>query len=78
LNYTNRFLLDINSHWMLEFYTQYRKKVNVWVSILNNTLISLFFIEGNLNAEIYEGMLRNQIVFAIRVIVDEDIETWFQ
>jgi len=29
-------------------------------------LIDLFFNEGNLNAEIYEDMLRNQIVPAIR------------
>jgi len=39
---------------------------------LNNTLIGPFFIEGNLNAAIYEDMLRNQIVPVIRAIVDEN------
>jgi hypothetical protein len=64
---------------MLEFHTQCQEKVNVWTSILNDTLIGSFFIEGNLNAEIYEAMLRNHIVPAMRTIVDEDIEnTWFQ
>jgi len=62
---------------MLEFYTQYRKKVNVLVDILNNTLIGLFFIEGNLNAEIYEGMLRNQIVFAIRLLLMKTLRLAF-
>jgi len=41
---------------MLELYTQYQEKVNVWTCILNNTLMSLFFIEGNLNAKIYEDI----------------------
>jgi len=37
---------------MLEFHTQYQEKINVWASILNNTLIGPSFIEGNLNVEI--------------------------
>lgn len=42
-------------------------------------MIGPFFIEGNLNAEICEDMLRNQIVPAIRAVVGEDFEnTWFQ
>lgn len=45
-----------------------------WTDILYDTLISLFFIEGNLNAETYKNMLRNQIVPAIRAIVGADIE----
>ncbi|EZA49482.1 hypothetical protein X777_12276 [Ooceraea biroi] len=73
-----RFWSDTNPHWMLEFHTQYPEKVNVWVGILNDTLIGPFFIGRNLNAEIYENMLRNQIVPAIRAIVGADIEnTWF-
>jgi len=52
---------------MRELRTQYQKKVNVWASILNNTLI--VFIEENLNIEIYKNMLKNQIVPAIRTIV---------
>jgi len=47
---------------------------NKRLGIFNNILIGLFFIEGNLNTAIYEDMLRNQIVSAIRAIVDENIE----
>jgi len=37
--------------------------------ILNDILMSLFFIEGNLNAEIYEDVLRSQVVSVIKAIV---------
>jgi len=45
-----------------------------WADILNNTLIDPLFIERNLNTEIYKNMLSNQIVPAIRAIVDKDNE----
>lgn len=74
-----RFWSDTNPHWKLELHTQHQSKVNVWAGILNNTLIGPFIIEGNLNAVMYEDMLRNEIVPATRAIVGEDIEnTWFQ
>jgi len=41
-------------------HTQYQEKVNVWASFLNNTLIGPFFIEENLNIEIYKYMLKIQ------------------
>jgi len=50
---------------MRELHTQYQEKVNVWASILNNILIGPFFIEENLNIEIYKNMLKTQIVPAI-------------
>ena len=34
------FWSDTNFHWTLE----YQQKINVWAGILNNTLISSFFI----------------------------------
>jgi len=37
-------------------------------------LISPFFIKENLKAEMYEDMLRNQIVLAISAIIGEDFE----
>lgn len=74
-----RFWSDTNPHWMLESHTQYPEKINIWAGILNNTLIGPFFIEGNLNAAIYKDMMRNEIVLAIRAVVDEDFESiWFQ
>ncbi|EFN90019.1 hypothetical protein EAI_01467, partial [Harpegnathos saltator] len=40
-------------------------------------MISLFLIEGNLNAEIYEDMLKNQIL-AIRTIGEDIKNTLFR
>jgi len=46
--------------------------------MLNNTLISPFFIYENLNAAKYEEMLRNEILPAIRWIVGNNFtHTWF-
>lgn len=60
-------------------HTQYFQKLNVWASILNNTLIGPLFIYGDLNAAKYKDMLRNEIFPAIRRIVDNIFAyTWFQ
>jgi len=32
-------------------------KINVWVEIIGDHLIDTFFIDGNLNSEMYETML---------------------
>lgn len=64
---------------LIKSHTQYHSKVNVWAGILNNALISSFFIEENSNAAIYEDMLRKRIIPVVRAIIGEDIEnTWFQ
>ena len=59
---------------MLESDTQYPHKINVWASILNDTLISPFFIDGNLNSRAYEELLRNQIVPRIREITGDNFQ----
>jgi len=47
--------------------SQYLDKVNVWAGIIGDHLISLFFIDGNLNSEMYGTMLLfEQIIPAIR------------
>ena len=74
-----RYWADANPHWVREDKSQYPQKLNVWAGILNNRVIGPFFIDGNLNAENYEAMLRNQIVPAIQEIVGENFEnTWLQ
>lgn len=74
-----RYWSDTNPFWMRESKTQYPQKINVWAGILNNQLIGPFFIDGNLNSEKYEAMLRNQIVPAIRRIAGDNFDqTWFQ
>ena len=54
-------------------------KVNVWVGILNDTLIGQFFIDGNLNARAYEELLRNPIEPRTRQITGDNFQNiWFQ
>lgn len=57
-----RYWSDSNPHWVVEDDTQNQEKVNVWAGLLADQVIGPFFIEGNLNHEIYLDMLRNQIV----------------
>lgn len=74
-----RYWCDTNPHWMNETHTQYPQKLNVWAGIVDDTIIGPFFIEGNLNAQKYEQLLRNQIVPAIQAVKGDDFQnTWFQ
>lgn len=74
-----RYWSDENPHWMREDKSQYPQKLNVWAGILNNRIIGPFFIDGNLNAQNYEAMLRELIVPAIREISGDNFEDiWYQ
>lgn len=54
---------------------QCRQKLNVFAC----TMIGSYFIEGNLNAEHYAQLLRNQIVPTTQTVKRDDIEnTWVQ
>lgn len=74
-----RYWADNNPRWMKEQHTQRPQKVNVWAGIINETIIGPFFIDGDLNAEKYENMLRNEIIPKIREVTNDDFaSTWFQ
>jgi transposase len=74
-----RYWADQNPHWMRETHTQHPQKVNVWAGIIGNRLVGPFFIEGNLNVEMYLHMLQNEIVPAINNEVGPLLRnTWFQ
>lgn len=60
-----RYWSNVNPHWKRDNYTQYPQKVNVWAGVFNGRLVDSFFIESNLTAQVYEVMLREQIVPAI-------------
>lgn len=50
----------------------------MWAGILNNRLIVPFFINGNLTAHPYAGMLTNEVISVIRQIINVDIrDIWF-
>jgi len=68
-----------NSHWMRDNKSQHLDKVNVWTEIIGDHLIGPFFINGNLNSEMYETMLIKQIIPAIRNLFSNDFDrVWFQ
>ncbi|XP_018375240.1 PREDICTED: uncharacterized protein LOC108769006 [Trachymyrmex cornetzi] len=73
-----RYWETTNPNWMRDNRTQYPEKLNVWAGILRNRIIGPFFIDGNLTAEKYEDMLRNQIVPVIREISENFEHIWFQ
>ncbi|KMQ85171.1 transposable element tc3 transposase [Lasius niger] len=69
-----RYWSDVNPDWVRDNHTQYPQKVNVWAGILNGRPVGPFFIEGNLNARVYEAMLREQIIPAIQNIAGENLD----
>jgi len=74
-----RYWSDVNPHWKRDNHTQYPQKLNVWAGILNDRPVGPFFIEGNLTAQVYTVMLREQIVPAIRDIAGGNMdEIYFQ
>lgn len=74
-----RYWSSENPHWRSDGHTQFKKKVNVWAGILNGRAVGPFFIENNLNANVYEVMLREQIVPSIREIAGDNMdEIYFQ
>jgi hypothetical protein len=66
-----RYWSDENPHEFREGNTQYPQKLNVWAGILGDCIIGPFFIEGNLTAEVYLELLRENIVPAIARVVEE-------
>lgn len=50
-----------NPHWMVEVDHQNVWSVNTWAGILDHHVIGPFFIEGNLNGEMYSDFLRDSL-----------------
>lgn len=76
-----RFWPDTNPKWMLQAYTQYPEKLNVWTGILNDVIIGPFFINDNPIAKYEEDMLmrkKSSCCLAIHEIIGDFQHTWFQ
>jgi len=69
-----------NPHWMRDNKFQYLDKINIWTDIIiGDHLIGLFFIDGNLNSEMYETMLTEQIIPATQNPFPNDFDrVWFR
>lgn len=58
-----------NPFTVVQTNTQRPQKLNVWCGILKNRTIGPFFIDGNLTAQKYLNLLRNNIIPAIEAVV---------
>lgn len=72
-----RYWCQENPHWIRETRTQRPEKINVWTGILGNNIIGPFFIDGNLTADKYLNLLREQIVPALETLGPIH-QMWFQ
>lgn len=71
-----RYWADENPHWLTDSHMQYSHKINIWVEIIGHHVVeNRFFINGNLNSEIYLYFLRIKVVAAIQNIVREALES---
>lgn len=61
-----------NPHVFRESRTQYPEKVNVWAGILGDHILGPFFINGNLNGQLYLQMLQESIFPAITTVIREN------
>ncbi|KAG8322571.1 hypothetical protein J6590_020274 [Homalodisca vitripennis] len=61
-----------------EQHTQHPEKLNVWLGILRDQFVGPFFIDGNLDAEVYQEILQNQVHPAIQVATNNCNEVLFQ
>ncbi|XP_026823780.1 uncharacterized protein LOC113561483 [Ooceraea biroi] len=74
-----RYWSDENPHWMRDLRTQYPQKLNVWAGFCERGIVRPFFINGNLNAAIYQELLQNEVIPALENMFDGNIENiWFQ
>lgn len=60
--------------WTRETHTQYHTRINVWPGNLNDTLLDPYIIDGNVTADKFFTMFRNQIIPAIRPKVGDNFE----
>ncbi|EFN87163.1 hypothetical protein EAI_14395, partial [Harpegnathos saltator] len=55
------------------------QKLNVWAGFCERDIIRPFFINGNLNAAIYQELLQNELIPALENMFDGNIENiWFR
>lgn len=58
---------------------QYPQRLNVWAGFCERGIVGPFFINGNLNAAIYQELLQNEVISALENMFDGNIENiWFQ
>lgn len=73
-----RYWSQNNPYWVQEAHTQHSQKLNVWAGIYNNRIIGPFFLEGNLNGNMYLELLDAQIIPALEENGQLPNNIWFQ
>lgn len=61
-----------NPHWMMEAKTQYPKKLNVWLGIIEDRILGPYFFDGSLTAEVYLRFLETFLVPALKRLYPDD------
>lgn len=67
-----RYWSDTNPHLFRETRTQYPQKLNVWAGILGDHIVGPFFIDGNLNGNIYLELLETTVDPHITELLEND------
>lgn len=67
-----------NLHLFHDSHTQYPQKVNVWAGLISGHVIGPFFIDGNLNSELYLELLQNRVIPALNNLNFDLNKVWFQ
>lgn len=52
-----------NSHWLRQVEHQKQWSVNVWCGIIGDKIIGPYFINGNLNINIYANFIKHTLGF---------------
>lgn len=74
-----RYWAQENPRWMTEAHTQHPEKVNVWAGLIGTRVVGPFFIEGNLNANSYEELLRTRVIPSLMELLGPQFQQiWFQ
>ncbi|KAJ8896245.1 hypothetical protein PR048_001588 [Dryococelus australis] len=60
-----RYWCDTNPHWMSDSRMQCAAKIMVWCGLWDNMIADPFFIEGNVNADVYSYMLQNHLLLSV-------------
>lgn len=55
-------------------HTQRVEKLNFWCGIWDDAIIGPFFIEGNLNGEMYRNLLQNEILPVLEPLMDANAD----
>ncbi|XP_050453276.1 uncharacterized protein LOC126852480 [Cataglyphis hispanica] len=77
--HNSHYYSENNPYWTRHIDNQYRRKINVWCSILDSHIIGLYFFDGNVTAITYLNMLQNELSEMLEAVnLDTVQHMWIQ